>query len=583
MLFTMNRVKREEDQSNNSVLNQFKTKYIGLKNSVDELYNLVLWLMNWANDLADRLSKIRTDMYEDLWDVQDDARDGKIKDTFTFSQIKDLIDNAENDLSNITGELEDVLGCLHACQTCDTACDALVAGPNGNFCSTYDGNETCFSLSACSYNTPVCNDSDEPPCDYIDEPVCNDTVDCNENDTITVIVPCDNNKTCPSCYGSTVTTETETKVTCTSCDAGNCTGNCVDEVGCDQSLSGVINDLSEFGEGDQNESCNFVNNDFYFSVCKILNTTSFIDCQVSVGTTDKCTTGPYVEWTEGVVQSVRLYLVKKCETSSDDSAPTIVDCPTGKIGMTDMCIHVDDKQTFDVGNPTVRIKNFGTYNCNGSVTISDAENDCMVEGSTTEVTHGTTVYTCDASISYRIDMDGNIHIVADNCEPSYTQPTTSCDNPATEHTEETTTTEKQVCTGGASLDSVDYTEGEDTTISYSASDLIELCDQRAEANECNPEFTSCNNILALQDKCSQAACSQGAGSAGCGGEVACSYSPCGCYGYSAPCSQCPLCYVSGGGSYGTCNSYGSCTGDVGICIEHESCGEGSGGCVTTGL
>ena len=279
MLFIKNWNKASLDKSSNSIVSRYKSKISSLADKTESLRQLLNDLYNETVILNDRIKVDKQAIQEDLNDTATDLRETCGNSSWGQAEIESvqgLLDEAEEDISDIQTDIDIATGCLVVCQSsqgsdCGQPCNQPCYQPCNQPCYQ-PCSEPCYQPCSESCNQPCsqsCNESSCNPCEAMvggcneasEDPVgCElmDSEDCvvivggvfNCTGTNTIIDDCyggcynnqscdSQTKTCPKCHGSEIDIieictgcDTDQKTTCGTfdtqdgCDTDNATGNC---------------------------------------------------------------------------------------------------------------------------------------------------------------------------------------------------------------------------------------------------------------------------------------------------------------------------------------------------------------------
>ena len=257
MLFIKNWNKASLDKSSNSIVSRYKNKISSLTDKTESLRQLLNDLYNEAVTLNDRIKIDKQAIQEDLNDTATDLRETCNNSSWGQAELETaqgLLDEAEEDISDVQTDIEIATGCLVVCQSgqgsdCSQPCNQPCNQPCGESAGCND--------TVCNENAG-CNEASEDPegCFLMDSE--EEIEDCvvivggvfNCTGTNTIIDDCyggcynnqsceGQKKTCPKCHGSEIDIieictycETDQKTTCGAfdtqdgCDTDNTTGNC---------------------------------------------------------------------------------------------------------------------------------------------------------------------------------------------------------------------------------------------------------------------------------------------------------------------------------------------------------------------
>ena len=265
MLFIKNWNKASLDKSSNSIIARYKSKISSLADKTESLRQLLNNLYDETVTLNDRIKVDKQAIQEDLNDTSTDLRETCGNSSWGQSEIESvqgLLDEAEEDISDIQTDIDIATGCLVVCQSaqgsdCGQSCNESSCNP----CEAVVGgcNPCEAVVGGCNPCEAVvgggCNEASEDPvgCDLMDSEedcvvIVGGMFNCTGVNTIIddCYGGCYNNqscdsqtKTCPKCHGSEIDIieictgcDTDQKTTCGTfdtqdgCDTDNATGNC---------------------------------------------------------------------------------------------------------------------------------------------------------------------------------------------------------------------------------------------------------------------------------------------------------------------------------------------------------------------
>ena len=263
MLFIKNWNKASLDKSSNSIVARYKSKISSLADKTESLRQLLNNLYNETVVLNDRIKVDKQAIQEDLNDTSTDLRETCGNSSWGQAEIESvqgLLDEAEENISDIQTDIDIATGCLVVCQSgqdsdcsqpCNQPCSESCNQPCSESCSQSCNETACIP---CEAMVGGCNEASEDPvgCELIDSEDCTVIVGGVFNCTgVNTIIDdcyggCYNNqscdsqkKTCPKCHGSEIDIieictgcDVDQKTTCGSfdtqdgCDTDNTTGNC---------------------------------------------------------------------------------------------------------------------------------------------------------------------------------------------------------------------------------------------------------------------------------------------------------------------------------------------------------------------
>lgn len=559
MLITRDVTKKSEDRTNLALVSKFRSKLNDLNAIKDITLRQLLQMQETASAMQVKVSELHDDLVDDLNDVKGDLSSrGVTGKQGVINEIQRLLDEAEDELEDISKGIDVTITCLNVCQTCNTG----------------ETPAPCDQSTPCNQSIPVC--STEQTCTS----EAQQTLQCIYTGNVPACT--DENQgtgtethTCEACHGSTVTTSTETTVTCVQCDEDNCIGGSCDAVvGCDSSLGGDDQeDIGEISCGGTKDSvvCVYIGQQFTCwgsgnppcsgnldIVCS--GTNSANDCSPDVGFVCSSTT-----------DTINVDNGNQCESSLSISKCT----DTG-----------DSTTVYDWGDVYHQCTTDDyNGNCRPAVSIND---DCGETYVTNECYDNKNFFSCSTAAIDSIDCSGKVNIKYCNgtvqsvgcdagvkCNGEVQNPTYECGTgQQTERQEETTTTETTECTGGASTTPTTWEEEVPTgcvTAEIAGQETLSKCRDNGDGytvaiDACGPGFTSCSNL----GSCDYA---RFGSVVGCG-----TGQGCGTCNASNTCANQQTC--SSGQSCSTCNT--SCnTGCLSSCQGSCQSGDGCGSCNTT--
>ena len=546
MLFIKNWNKASLDKSSNSIVARYKSKISSLADKTESLRQLLNNLYDEAVVLNDRIKVDKQAIQEDLNDTSTDLRETCGNSSWGQAEIESvqgLLDEAEEEISDIQTDIDIATGCLVVCQSgqgadCGQSCNQPCSQSCNQPCSQSCNETACIP---CEAMVGGCNEASEDPvgCELIDSDDCAVIVGGVFNCTgVNTIIDdcyggCYNNqscegqkKTCPKCHGSEIDIieictycETDQKTTCGSfdtqdgCDTKNATGNCdtqnttgdcdtknnsgdcsnKNNVGsCIQEDGGILCKGQEVSGncGKTNDSptnipaepCNFVNTNG--TPCKAVNQLG--DC-VKINSYGDC----YSDNKNG-----DCYTLNKCSV----------------LNTTRGTCQINDNDTFcDTDNDTNQEKcgynDNGAENCvignnNGNCNNDNDNGDCNTENNIgncqTDNTSGNCTTGNPSGDCYSDNTTGNCQ--TDNGIGECTSQACSSGQDCTgciEDQKTTTTTEK--CNAGANIGEEEYCDScqgtESSEVEVSQEELEKDCGPMFEngADACGPEFANCFN------------------------------------------------------------------------------------------
>ena len=618
MLFIKNWNKASLDKSSNSIVARYKSKISSLADKTESLRQLLNNLYDEAVVLNDRIKVDKQAIQEDLNDTSTDLRETCGNSSWGQAEIESvqgLLDEAEEEISDIQTDIDIATGCLVVCQSgqgsdCGQSCNQPCSESCNQPCSQSCNETACIP---CEAMVGGCNEASEDPvgCFLMDSEeddcavIVGGVFNCTGVNTIIddCYGGCYNNqscdsqkKTCPKCHGSEIDIieictycETDQKTTCGSFDTQD---------GCD-----TDNATSD---------CETKNNS---GICTYTNTPG-TDCLGTVtgncGNDNDVKEEPDCEtfnWRGGTCRKNNI----KGNCYEDNSGTGDNDCYTNNNSFgTGTCKTNDDNIYCDTKNNGNQ-KHCG-YNDNGSERCSEDNNtgDCSEKNNVGNCTIDNVIGNCEtgnpSGDCYTKNTTGNCQ--TENNIGECTSQACSSGQDCTgciEDQKTTTTTEK--CNAGANIGEEEYCDScqgtESSEVEVSQEELEKDCGPMFEAgaNACGPEFANCFNTSECDGATWGAAsgCGNLEGCGGCNennsctdgqscatGQV-CGTNDCGqdcyesCYepcnescsescsqSCSQPCGETPPCDDSC-----DCDSYEPC--DFG-CTGYQGCDSGCDGC-----
>ena len=566
MLFIKNWNKASLDKSSNSIVSRYKSKISSLADKTESLRQLLNNLYDEAVVLNDRIKVDKQAIQEDLNDTSTDLRETCNNSSWGQEEIESvqgLLDEAEEDISDIQTDIDIATGCLVVCQSgqgsdCGQSCNQPCSESCNQPCSQSCNESSC---NPCEARVDGCNE-DPVGCELMDSDDCAVIVGGVFNCTgVNTIIDdcyggCYNNqscdsqkKTCPKCHGSEIDIieictgcDVDQKTTCgtfdtqdgcdTDNDTGNCdtdntTGNCdtnnnsgdcsnKNNVGsCIQEDGGILCKGQEVSGncGKTNDSptnipaepCNFVNTNG--TPCKAVNqlgdcikTNSYGDCY-SDNKNGDC------------------YTLNKCSM----------------LNTTRGTCQINDNDTFcdtdnDINQEKCGYNDNGAENCviannNGDCNNDNDNGNCNTENTTGNCYNDNTTGNCTtgnpSGDCYSDNTTGNCQ--TENGTGECTSQSCSSGQDCTgciEDQKTTTTTEK--CNAGANIGEEEYCDScqgtESSEVEIPQEELEKDCGPMFEngADACGPEFANCFNTSECDGATWGAASGCGTGE-GCGG------------------------------------------------------------------
>ena len=533
MLFIKNWNKASLDKSSNSIVARYKSKISSLADKTESLRQLLNNLYDEAVVLNDRIKVDKQAIQEDLNDTSTDLRETCGNSSWGQAEIESvqgLLDEAEEDISDIQTDIDIATGCLVVCQSaqgsdCGQPCNQPCSESCNQPCSQSCNETACIP---CEARVGGCNEASEDPvgCEFIDSEeedcavIVGGVFNCTGVNTIIddCYGGCYNNqscdsqkKTCPKCHGSEIDIieictgcDVDQKTTCGTfdtqdgCDTDNATGNCetknatgncdtknttgtctytntpgTDCVGEVTGNCGTDNDaLSEVPE----DTCTLKNKPG--TICKISNSPG-TDCQRTNHYDSDC-----VEYNiDGDCYSLN-------KTGNCDNLNKIGTCKT------------DDNINVCPGNNTGDQSLCGKDNNTGNCYLDNTTGNCQSENTTGNCYNDNTTGNCTtdnpSGDCYSNNTTGNCQ--TENGIGECTSQACSSGQDCTgciEDQKTTTTTEE--CKAGANIGEEEYCDScqgtESSEVEVSQEELEKDCGPMFEngADACGPEFANCFN------------------------------------------------------------------------------------------
>ena len=531
MLFIKNWNKASLDKSSNSIVARYKSKISSLADKTESLRQLLNDLYDEAVVLNDRIKVDKQAIQEDLNDTSTDLRETCNNSSWGQEEIESvqgLLDEAEEDISDIQTDIDIATGCLVVCQSsqgseppscndnipCNQPCNQPCSESCNQPCSQSCNESSC---NPCEARVGGCNEASEDPvgCELIDSEDCTVIVGGVFNCTgVNTIIDdcyggCYNNqscdsqkKTCPKCHGSEIDIieictgcDVDQKTTCGSfdtqdgCDTDNATGNCdtknttgtctytntpgTDCIGEVTGNCGTDNDaLSEVPE----DTCTLKNKPG--TICKISNSPG-TDCQTTNHYHSDC-----VEYNiDGDCYSLN-------KTGDCDNLNKTGTCKT------------DDNINVCPGDNTGDQSLCGKDNNTGNCYLENTTGNCQSENTTGNCYTDNPSGNCEtgnpSGDCYSKNTTGNCQ--TENATGECTSQSCSSGQDCTgciEDQKTTTTTEE--CKAGANIGEEEYCDScqgtESSEVEISQEELEKDCGPMFEngADACGPEFANCFN------------------------------------------------------------------------------------------
>ena len=569
MLFIKNWNKASLDKSSNSIVARYKSKISSLADKTESLRQLLNNLYDETVVLNDRIKVDKQAIQEDLNDTSTDLRETCGNSSWGQEEIESvqgLLDEAEEDISDIQTDIDIATGCLVVCQSgqgadCGQSCNQPCSESCNQPCSESCSEAAC---NPCEARVGGCNEASEDPvgCELIDSEDCvvivGGVFNCTGVNTIIddCYGGCYNNqscdsqkKTCPKCHGSEIDIieictgcDVDQKTTCGSfdtqagCDTDNTTGNCdtdnttgdcdtknttgdcsnKNNVGsCIQEDGGILCKGQEVSGncGKTNDSptnipaepCNFVHTNG--TPCKAVNQLG--DC-IKINSYGDC----YSDNKNG-----DCYTLNKCSMLNTTRGTCQINdndtfCDTDNDSNQEKCGYNDNgAENCVIGNNNGDCNN---DNDNGNCNTENTTGNCNTENTTGNCTTGNPSGDC-----YSNNTTGNCQ--TENGTGECTSQACSSGQDCTgciEDQKTTTTTEK--CNAGANIGEEEYCDScqgtESSEVEISQEELEKDCGPMFEAgaDACGPEFANCFNTSECDGATWGAASGCGTGE-GCGG------------------------------------------------------------------
>ena len=515
MLFIKNWNKASLDKSSNSIVARYKSKISSLADKTESLRQLLNNLYDEAVVLNDRIKVDKQAIQEDLNDTSTDLRETCGNSSWGQEEIESvqgLLDEAEEDISDIQTDIDIATGCLVVCQSgqgsdCGQSCNQPCSESCNQPCSQSCNESSC---NPCEAMVGGCNEASEDPvgCELIDSDDCAVIVGGVFNCTgVNTIIDdcyggCYNNqscdsqkKTCPKCHGS----EIDIIEICTGCDVDQKTtcGSFDTQDGCDtDNATGNCDTKNATGNCDTKNAT---------GICTYTNTPG-TDCLGTVtgncGNDNDVKEEPDCEtfnWRGGTCRKNNI----KGNCYEDNSGTGDNDCYVNNNSFgTGTCKTNDDNIYCDTKNNGNQ-KHCG-YNDNGSERCSEDNNNgdcsennnvgnCAIDNQTGNCTTGNPSGDCyTKNTTGNCQTENNIgECTSQACSSG--QDCTGC----IEDQKTTTTTEE--CKAGANIGEEEYCDScqgtESSEVEISQEELEKDCGPMFEngADACGPEFANCFN------------------------------------------------------------------------------------------
>ena len=637
MLFIKNWNKASLDKSSNSIVARYKSKISSLADKTESLRQLLNNLYDETVVLNDRIKVDKQAIQEDLNDTSTDLRETCGNSSWGQEEIESvqgLLDEAEEDISDIQTDIDIATGCLVVCQSaqgsdcgqsCNESscnpCEAVVGGCNP--CEAVVGGD-----NPCKAVEGGCNEASEDPvgCDLMDSDDCvvivGGVFNCTGVNTIIddCYGGCYNNqscdsqkKTCPKCHGSEIDIieictgcDVDQKTTCGSfdtqdgCDTDNATGNCDTK-----NTTGNCDTKNTTG------TCTYTNTPGTDCVGEVTGNCGTDNDALSEVPEDTCT----LKNKPGTICKISNSPGTDCQTTNhyhSDCVEYNIDGDCYSLNKTGNCDNVNKNGTCktddninvcpgnNTGDQSLCGKDNNTGNCyldntTGNCQSENNVGDCYLDNTTGNCTTGNPSGDC-----YSKNTTGNCQ--TENAIGECTSQACSSGQDCTgciEDQKTTTTTEE--CKAGANIGEEEYCDScqgtESSEVEVSQEELEKDCGPMFEngADACGPEFANCFNTSECDGATWGAAsgCGNLEGCGGCNennsctdgqscatGQV-CGTNDCGqdCYeSCSEPCNE--SCYQPCGETPPCddscdCDSYVPC--DFG-CTGYLGCDSGCDGC-----
>lgn len=530
MLFIKNWNKASLDKSSNSIVSRYKSKISSLADKTESLRQLLNDLYDEAVVLNDRIIIDKQAIQEDLNDTATDLRETCNNSSWGQAEIESvqgLLDEAEEDISDIQTDIDIATGCLVVCQSgqgsdCSQSCNQPCSQPCNesacNPCEACDAGQ-CYvndNTGDCTAVNGGCNEASEDPvgCDLMDSDDCvvivGGVFNCTGVNTIIddCYGGCYNNqscdsqaKTCPKCHGSEIDIieictgcDTDQKTTCGTfdtqdgCDTDNTTGNC-DEYNatgncdtknttgtctytntpgtdCVGEVTGTCGTDNDAPIEKPEDTCSIFNKPG--TICKLYNS-SDTDCD-SANSKGDC----YSFNITGNCDNINA--TGTCKTNDDNSF-----CPINNTGDQVLCGKDNNTGNCERDNDT---GNCGEMNETGNCHNDNATGNCETSNPSGDCYSDNTTGNCQTD-------NATGECTSQSCSSG--QDCTGC----IEDQKTTTTTEK--CNAGANIGEVEYCDScqgtESSEVEVSQEELEADCGPMFEAgaDACGPEFANCFN------------------------------------------------------------------------------------------
>ena len=530
MLFIKNWNKASLDKSSNSIVSRYKSKISSLADKTESLRQLLNDLYDEAVTLNDRIIIDKQAIQEDLNDTATDLRETCGNSSWGQAEIETvqgLLDESEEDISDIQTDIEIASGCLVVCQSgqgsdCSQPCSQSCNQPCSESCNESACNPCEAAEGGCytSDNAGDCflMDSEEETEDCT--VIVGGAFNCTGVNTIIddCYGGCYNNqscdsqkKTCPKCHGSEIDIieictgcDVDQKTTCGTfdtqdgCDTDNTTGNCDTDNktgNCDtKNSTGICLYTNTPGTdcvGEVTGNCGTDNDapdDMPEDTCTLKNKPGTI-CKISnsPGTDCKTTNHYHSDCVEYNIDGDCYSLNKtgNCDSINKNGTCRIDDntnvCPGDNTGDQVLCGKDNNTGNCYLDNTT---GNCQSENTTGNCYNDNATGNCTTSNPSGDCYENNTIGNCQTE-------NATGECTSQSCSSG--QDCTGC----IEDQKTTTTTEE--CNAGANIGEEEYcdscqgTESQDVEISQE--EIEENCGSMFEngANACGPEFANCFN------------------------------------------------------------------------------------------
>ena len=531
MLFIKNWNKASLDKSSNSIVARYKSKISSLADKTESLRQLLNNLYDEAVVLNDRIKVDKQAIQEDLSDTSTDLRETCGNSSWGQAEIESvqgLLDEAEEDISDIQTDIDIATGCLVVCQSgqgddCNQPCNHPCSESCNQPCSQSCNETACIP---CEAMVGGCNEASEDPvgCELIDSEDCvvivGGVFNCTGVNTIIddCYGGCYNNqscdsqkKTCPKCHGSEIDIieictgcDVDQKTTCGTfdtqdgCDTDNATGNCETD-----NATGNCDTKNTTG------TCLYTNTPGTDCVGEVTGTCGTDNDALSEIPEDSC-------WTlnkPGTICKILNESGTVCQSVNNNDSDCKMDNMSGdcySFNKTGNCDNINDTGTCkthdninvcpgnNTGDQVLCGKDNNTGNCYLDNTIGNCQSENITGNCYFDNTTGNCTTDNPSGDCYSKNTTGNCQTENDigECTSqacSSGQDCTGC----IEDQKTTTTTEK--CNAGANIGEEEYCDScqgtESSEVEISQEELEKDCGPMFEngADACGPEFVNCFN------------------------------------------------------------------------------------------